>query len=122
MPDNINKEAKIFPAINFVGIFILFIFVCINQLIREMRKFIYGFCSAIALFLLCAATPIKDEILTIKPTKPVSIHFKEFYGSYDEVTQWIKDEHAKGFILKSVATNGSTSTGRFNIYVITEKY
>jgi len=85
-----------------------------------MKNFLLGILVCICFG--AATASVNSLITTIKPQKPTSIHFKEFYGGYDEVTAWIKSEHYKGYIVKSMITNSSSYTSGFRVYVVMEKY
>lgn len=89
-----------------------------------MKKEILSFLLGGFVFLsVGAGIATSTDILTVKPASPKSIIVKTFNENYnivDEQEKWIRDNSAKGYILKSNSTYATNSQARG--ITVMEKY
>lgn len=87
-----------------------------------MKKIIVPFLLGVLVVMTLAFN--SNELLTVRPATPKSVLVKPFWGAYgiqEDITQYVKENVRKGYILKEL-TLDSEENGYQRGVVVMEKY
>lgn len=79
-----------------------------------MKNFIFGILTSLLLVFCTAATPVANNLLTVKPAIPISTAvFEERYPT-DNIKSYIK----QGYVIQSITAYGNHTAGWYMVVMV----